>query len=84
MTKDIFTAKGLKNFVTNIAQTLVPQKNNTLDSNDDDINIPDDLIPFMPNGPLYIQRSSRKQILLEPGSKKWSAEMRRLKKCHEE
>ncbi|CAB5356234.1 unnamed protein product [Rhizophagus irregularis] len=45
-----------------------------------DFAIPDDLLPFIPNGPLYVQGTRTKRTFIIPGSNGWFTEVRRLKR----
>ncbi|GET55870.1 hypothetical protein GLOIN_2v1475593 [Rhizophagus irregularis DAOM 181602=DAOM 197198] len=50
-----------------------------------DFDIPGDLKPFIPaDGQLYLKKSRKKRILLEPDSKQWYAELRRLRDSHDD
>ncbi|CAB5296214.1 unnamed protein product [Rhizophagus irregularis] len=48
-----------------------------------DFAIPDDLLPFIPNGPLYVQSTRTKRTFIIPGSNRWFTEVRRLKRVHD-
>ncbi|CAB4487284.1 unnamed protein product [Rhizophagus irregularis] len=91
-TKDIFIAKNLKVSLPATSKTSVSTYDQVplqtpsttpVFNHGYDFAIPDDLLPFIPNGPLYVQSTRTKRTFIIPGSNRWFTEVRRLKRVHD-